>query len=229
MQKGGNRMPTTQQLLDEINALYPSSLSQDQKIIWMNQALRILYKYMNDNNIYEFLTVANQPFYTLPSDCPIDQIILVEVASDLAVTTSTTMTPYDYAAFNEGLDDGNYYYDAMKGLIGLWPIPSAAGYSAKILYRPKPFMLDSTSTGLAKVPAVNEDYQPAIVYYTLTKVCSAGHNPDVQLVNNYTNMYNAVIEMLFKDLMTKKSRRPTKTKHNRWWNGGYSGAKPIQF
>lgn len=209
-------MSTAQEILDDIDIRIPNVFTVAQKVGWLNEILLMMYKYMNasEKQIYQFTTIAGQPTYSLASDMTIDEIISVERASDLIVTTDTTFTPYTYKGLNEELD-GNNYFDALNGLIGVYPIPDTTGYSFNIIYEKKPPLLSSSN--LSAVPAVDDRYHNVLKFYVCSVVAKSGNNPDVELANNYTIEFNDAWALFYKDYSETKVKNPKKSRANKWW------------
>lgn len=207
-------MATVQELLEDIDIRIPNAFTVKQKITWMNQAMRILFKYMNDTAVTTFTTVENQSTYLLPTDCLLDQILIIEITSDSVVTNQSVFVKYYFSGLLDDLS-GNKYYDALNGNFGLNPIPDTTGYNGRIYFRKNPIYLSESN--LSAVPEVNPDYQIALEYYVLSVIAKSGHNPDVELANNYTMEFNNIISLMFKDKMEKQVKNPIKKRENKWW------------
>lgn len=207
-------MPTVQQILDDIDERLPNSFSTSFKINAMNDVMRKIFKYMNEKDIYQFNTVANQATYSLASNIVFDEILTVEMADDLTVTTSTTFTSYTYKGLDEEMTSNNYY-DALNGLIGLYPVPKTTGYTVNIIFEKRPTLLSASD--LSATPEINEDYHDLLKFYALAVIAKSGHNPDVQLANNYLADYNDMWFLMRKDSDEKKAKNGLKARANRWW------------
>lgn len=207
-------MPTVQQLINDIDNRLPNSFDNDFKVNAMNEVMRKIFKYLNAKDIYQFATIKNQSTYSLASNIVFDEILTVEMADDLTVTSSTTFTSYGYKGLDEEMTD-NSYYDALNGLIGLYPVPTTTGYTVNIIFEKRPTLLSASD--LTATPEINEDYHDLLKFYTLSVIAKSGHNPDVQLANNYMTDYNNIWFLMRKDSDEKKMKNPIKAKANRWW------------
>lgn len=207
-------MPTVQELLNDIDVLLPNTFTTAQKLVWMNEAQRLLFKYMNSMEVYEFTTVADQATYNMASDCTIDLIDSVQLCTDSEITVDSIFYQYRFVPLNAEFT-GNNYYEVPGGLIGLYPVPEETGYNVKIFYNKRPVLLSASD--LTVTPNLNEDYQPALKSYTLSKIAKAGNNPDVELANNYMIEFNNYMGMMFQDWAKNKAKVPRNSRANRWW------------
>lgn len=207
-------MPTVQQIIDDIDERLPNSFSNSFKVNAMNEVMRKIFKYMNEKDIYPFTTIANQATYSLASNIVFDEILTVEMADDLTVTTNTTFTSYAYKGLDEEMTS-NSYYDALNGLVGLYPVPKTTGYTVNIVFEKRPALLSASD--LSVTPEINEDYHDLLKFYTLSVIAKSGHNPDTQLANNYLADFNDVWLLMRKDADEKKLKNPIKAKANKWW------------
>jgi hypothetical protein len=207
-------MPTIGQLLTDIDIRVPNVFTTDQKIEWINEIQREIFKYMALIDTTFVTTVIDTFRYLLPSDIRVDLIKSVEVSSDLIITADTSFTPYTFKGFNEEFD-GTNYFDALENYIGLYPVPVATGYKIQILYEKRPIALSSSN--LSQVPELTEDYHNLLKYYCCSVIAKSGHNPDVQLTNNYMSDYNMLFLKMQKDLMERKIINPIKSRANGWW------------
>jgi len=207
-------MPTIGEILTDVDNRLPNQFTSAIKVGWANDIIRQIFKYMNKSKVYVFTTVKDQPTYALPSDGTIDLVYALKVANTTPTTTSTQFITYDYAGLEQNLT-GNQYYDGLSNNVGLFPTPTASSYEVRIFYKVRPTTLSESS--LTVVPNINEDYHDIIKFYILMTIAKSGHNPDVQLANNYQLDYDECMARMFKDEMEKKIRTPLKNSANRWW------------
>lgn len=207
-------MPTIGEIITDIDIRLPNVFTTDQKLVWANEVIKKIYKYMNKKEQYPIITIENEAFYPLPSNCTMDEIVSVIRSNDITITENTTYSEYTYKGLNENLT-GNNYYDGLNGLIGVYPIPNTSGYTFNIVYEKKPALLSSSD--LTATPDINENYHGLITFYVLSVIASSGNNPDIDLVNNFRADYNKEWDMMFKDYIETKIKTPTKSRSNRWW------------
>jgi len=184
---------TLSEILDMIDLLYNNNFSDNEKTIILNQQLRMIFRDLQNEEFYEFTTIADQCFYAMASDMSIDFIEYVGLTTDTTVTSNSSFTEYSFAEMSDVLS-GYKYFDGLSGNIGLYPVPSTTGYNVRIRYKERPVLLDSTNQSVT--PNIKEDYHMALVYATISEIASAGSNPDIDIANNYTNKFNAILREL---------------------------------
>lgn len=207
-------MPTVQQIIDDIKVRVPNSFTNAQIIGWLNEGMRKLYKYMNSTTFEAFTTVANQSIYLLPENCTFDQVLEIELTTDLIVTVDSLFTSYTYAEMFEKMQS-NKFFDGLSNNFGLYPIPTVTGWNGRIFFGNKPQLI--TSNDLNYIPEINEDYQDTIKYYALSIIASAGRAPNISLSNIYKIMFNDMMSAMFKDRIEKQIKTPKKNRANKWW------------
>lgn len=209
-------MPTVQEIISDIDIRIPNVFTINQKVDWLNEILLQLYKYMNAGNkeIYQFDSIKGQSIYSLPNDMTMDEIISVERSNDALPTSESQYTTYTYKGLNEELN-GNNYFDALNGLIGVYPVPDATGYIFNIIYEKKPPLLSSSD--LSAVPSISERYHNILKFYVCSVIAKSGNNPDVELANNYAREFNDAWQLFYKDYTVTKIKNPIKSRANKWW------------
>jgi hypothetical protein len=209
-------MSTVQEILTDIDVRIPNSFTNAQKIGWINEILLQIYKYMNsdEKEMCTFLTVLDQLTYLLPLNLTLDEIITVSISNETTISSDTVFTVYEFKGPNEELN-GNNYFDALNGLIGIYPIPDTTGYTVNILYEKKPDLLSATA--LTAIPGIDEKYHNILTFYCCNVIAKSGNNPKVTLSNNYAVDFNNAWEIFYKDYMKTKIKNPLKAKENKWW------------
>jgi len=213
-------MPSLQELIDDIDARLPNTYTNTQKISWINDLQNEIWRYMSEEELYEFDTIAGQSIYAMASDMRIDMIKSVLVSNSTTIDGTEGYTTYKYA----GPDDefgSNAYYDAL-GSLGIYPVPSSdtgSGYNVKVSYEPSPVAL-STNT-LTTVPGINSEYQDILKFRCMKVIAQSGNSPDVELANNYQREEDALMKKIKTDYHKKKFKKPRNTyrRSESWWQG----------
>ena len=207
-------MPTVGEILTQVQTQFPNTFTNAQLLVWGNEILRKVWKWMDEGEIYSFNIIANQPTYTLPTNgIDLDKITAIEVA------TSTAKDNWDEYYFKGLIDDGDqskYFYDALNGIFGLYPVPTTSIADGGRIFYGKKFTLMSDSD-LTVTPEVNADYHSIIVNYICMKAAGAGNNPDIDMRNAFAIDYNDDWKRMMFDWTNKKCKLPNKQRSNRWW------------
>lgn len=210
-------MPTVQQILDDVkNVRYPpaSVFTNAQLLNFGNEILRKIWQWMDNQEIYSFNIIANQPTYTLPTNGQtLEKITVIEIATD---STQEEWNEYYFNGLLGSTDADYYFYDAYNGTFGISPIPTTSITNGGRIFYGKKFTLMSDGD-LTATPAVNEDYHSLIVNYICMKAAESGNNPDVVMRNNFAQSYNDDWDRLMFDWTRKKCKLPLKKRSNRWW------------
>lgn len=209
-----NVLPTIQQILTQVQSQYPNSFTNAELLTWGNEALRKLWKWMNEDDIYTFSLIADQATYSLPTDgLSLDKISSIEIATD---STLEDWESYSFRGLLNEFQGGNHFYDAYNGIFGLYPVPDTSiTNGGKIFYGSK-FTLMSTSD-LTATPRVNEDYHSLIVNYMCMKAAISGNNPDTARHNDFAVAFNDDWDRLMFDWTQTKAKTPKIDRKNKQW------------
>ena len=156
---------------------------------------------------YSFTTSANQELYVLPEDCSIDMINSVTI-SDKA---RDQYNPYDWGGFkelksympNEKMTTNQGYYDGREGLIGIYPVPKDVR-KVDIFYMKKPKMV----TSLDDYIELDDNYIDLVKYNVMSIIAMSGHNPDIELANEYILLYNNLVQRANENKNEQQQRYP---------------------
>ena len=132
------------------------------------------------------------------------------MSKDATVTSNSEFTEYTFAELNEAMS-GYKYFDAMNGLIGLYPAPDTTGWSVRLIFRKRPALMDSTKTSVK--PELKEDWHRIFVYGAIAEIAGSGSNPDITTANNYTQKYNKLMEDI---LLAKHNNKKHPKKIKDW-------------
>lgn len=199
------------ELISLIDKEYPNVWADAVKIAWINEAQSQLYTYMNDNlrTNFELYTVKNEPLYSLPKDCKIENIEIVELFREVPAmeTSYSYVIPYTPDKKNSG------YYDGLFGQIGFSPAPEDDNYTIKITYKGKPADITATTDKLT----LDSDFIHLIKYFVLDKCASSGNKPDIAIASNFRAMYNDTLLRMSKIRGDRHNAVPRKKRCNPWW------------
>lgn len=182
---------TAKQILTDIDRRYPNTYSEEDKISWINDTMKEIYKDLAIQEFYSFNTIKGQNLYTLPEDCSIDNVKNVEISSK-----AKTVTNSDWGRFNalkSSLRNQDMYepsyYDGTEGLIGIYPIPNGT-YKINVFYNKKPKMI----TNVDDYIEIDDRYTDLVKFKVLSIIAMSGHNPDIEIANQYILLYNNLIQ-----------------------------------
>lgn len=209
---------TVKQVLDDIQIRLPHTYSQDSLFLWINETMKKIYKDLAIQESYSFTTTANKELYVLPEDCSIDMVNSVTISTK----ARNQNNPYDWGNFkdlrsympNEKMTIPGYY-DGREGAIGIYPIPKDVR-KIDIYYMKKPKMITNEDDYIE----LDDNYIDLVKYNVMSIIAMSGHNPDVELANEYILLYNNLVQkanenkneqqqryFVIRDLYKRKRRR----------------------
>lgn len=167
-----------QEILEDIDLEVPNSFTPAQKVRWINQTLRRLFRrFTLPDQVDKFQTTANVAFYPLPANCPQDRITSVTVDN----------VPFKYKG---GDEEAPYsFYTFVQGQFMLRPIPDKV-VDVMVFYSPSP--KDLVETDLTVAPDFPGDYHRLLVLGAAIEC--AKRIPDVTMANNLTADYMELIK-----------------------------------
>lgn len=183
---------TAKQVLDDIQVRLPHEYSQDTLFLWINETMKKIYKDLAIQSQYSFITSAGQELYSLPEDCSIDMISYVTRSNK----ARNQDNPYDWGGFKQlksylpeenMIEEG--YYDGREGLLGLYPCPKDVR-KIDVYYWKKPKMVTSETDYIE----LNDNYIDLVKYNVMSIIAMSGHNPDIELANEYILLYNNLVQ-----------------------------------
>lgn len=182
---------TVRQMIADIDRRYPNTYTNEDKIAWINDTMKKIYVDISVSEFYSFNTRKGERLYVLPEDCDMRNIKSVEISEKPKKDSLE-----DYGNFHElhfSLKDKDMfaqsYYDAMNGLIGLYPTPKESGYKINIYYRKIPKMI----TDLDDYLELDDQYTDLVKYNVIAIIAMSGHNPDIDIANEYILLYNNLV------------------------------------
>ena len=197
---------TVGQVLEDIQIRLPHEYSQETLYRWINETMKKIYKDLAIQSQYSFTTKAGQELYSLPEDCSIDMISYVTRSNK----ARNQDNPYDWGGFKQiksylpeenMIEEG--YYDGREGLLGLYPYPKDVR-KIDVYYWKKPKMVTNNDDYIE----LNDNYIDLVKYNVMSIIAMSGHNPDVELANEYILLYNNLVGQANEDKNEQEQRYP---------------------
>ena len=197
---------TVGQVLEDIAIRLPHEYQKETLYRWINETMKKIYKDLAIQSQYTFTTSAGQELYSLPEDCSIDMISYVTRSNK----ARDQFNPYDWGGFTElrsylpeenMIEEG--YFDGREGLIGLYPCPKDVR-KIDIYYWKKPKMVTDNSDYIE----LNDNYIDLVKYNVMSIIAMSGHNPDVELANEYILLYNNLVQQANEAKNEQEQRYP---------------------
>ena len=197
---------TVRQVLDDIQVRLPHIYEQNSLFLWINETMKKIYKDLAIQDYYSFTTSAYQELYVLPEDCSIDMINSVTMSDK----SRDQYNPYDWGNFkelksyvpNEKMAEPGYY-DGREGLLGIYPVPKDIR-KVDIFYMKKPKMV----TSLDDYIELDDNYIDLVKYNVMSIIAMSGHNPDIELANEYILLYNNLVQRANENKNEQQQRYP---------------------
>lgn len=197
---------TVRQVLDDIQVRLPHEYETDRLMLWINETMKKIYKDLAIQEQYSFTTREGQELYVLPQDCSIDMISNVTMSTK----ARTQDNPYDWGSFEElksYLPNEQMivkgYYDGREGAIGIYPVPQDVR-KIDIYYLKKPKMV----TDLDDYIELDDNYVDLVKFNVMSIIAMSGHNPDIELANEYILLYNNLVQKANENKNEQQQRYP---------------------
>ena len=197
---------TVGQVIDDIQIRLPHEYIDDTLFLWINETMKKIYKDLSLQEQYSFTTRKNQHLYTLPEDCSIDMVSSVT----MSMKARDKDNPYDWGDFEtlrSYLPEDNMtekgYYDGRNGAIGIYPVPIDTR-KIDIYYRKKPKMVRSREDYIE----LDDNFIDLVKYNVMSIIAMSGHNPDVELANEYILLYNNLVQRANENKNEQQQRYP---------------------
>lgn len=197
---------TAGQIIEDISIRLPHEYDEKTLFRWINETMKKIYKDLAIQSQYSFLTRENQQLYSLPEDCSIDMISYVTKSTK----ARNQDNPYNWGEFNQlhsylpeenMIEEG--YYDGREGLLGLYPCPNDVR-KIDVYYLKKPKMVTSDTDFLE----LNDNYIDLVKYNVMSIIAMSGHNPDIELANEYILLYNNLVQQANEAKNEQQQRYP---------------------
>lgn len=197
---------TVGQVLDDIMIRLPHEYIDNTLFLWINETMKKIYKDLAIQEQYSFNTRPNQELYSLPNDCSIDMINSVTMSTK----ARNQDNPYDWGNFEtlrSYLPDETMttkgYYDGRDGAIGIYPVPKDTR-KIDIYYLKKPKMVTKREDYIE----LDDNYIDLVKYNVMSIIAMSGHNPDIELANEYILLYNNLVARANENKNEQQQRYP---------------------
>lgn len=209
-------MATVAQIISFVEKIYPraNDVVEADQITFLNQVLDETYNKMlrvNQNYAYSDTdTVADQPNYSLPSDCTADNVIKIMVSKDLTVDidSATEWDEYEYIGVLDDFDlSSGQYYSTQGGSIYIFSNglpPTTSGYNIRIYYYATP----STLTATTDTPEINSKFHNLLKYGLISLVASMGDNPETEIADFWQRKYDEELITAQNSMSDKFNKAP---------------------
>lgn len=207
-------MPTTVQILADVDARLPNSFSESQKLAWINDTQRKIAKYLQVEQTYDFVASSSMA-YSISTNIRFENIkhLYTGDSTKIADISSTTIwQEHDYAGADDVLSGYKYYVPNISHFTSTGTSTSLCLYPestevrvARIYYNT---LLDDLTTTSGNAPLWNSEWHDILKYGVMEIIAKAGNNPDIDLANNYRYEYNDILRDIKKDNAVKKWKRP---------------------
>lgn len=189
---------TVKQVLDDIQIRLPHTYEQDSLFLWINETMKKIYKDLAIQEQYSFITSPDKELYVLPEDCSIDMIDSVTISNK----DKTNFEELKSYLPNDKMNEPGYY-DGREGAIGIYPIPKDTR-KIDIYYKKKPQMV----TSLDDYIQIDDNYVDLVKFNVMSIIAMSGHNPDVELANEYILLYNNLVQKANENKNEQQQRCP---------------------
>lgn len=197
---------TVRQVLEDIQKRLPHTYDESSLFLWINETMKKIYKDLAIQEYYSFTTNKGQGIYSLPEDCSIDMINSVTISEK----EKNKSNPYDWGSFkeirsylpNEQMNEPGYY-DGREGGIGIFPVPQDIR-KIDIFYMKKPQMV----TSLDDYIEIDDNFVDLVKYNVMSIIAMSGHNPDIELANEYILLYNNLVQRANENKNEQQQRYP---------------------
>ena len=197
---------TVGQVLDDIQVRLPHEYIDNSLFLWINETMKKIYKDLAIQEQYSFNTRAGQELYVLPEDCSIDMINSVTISTK----ARSQDNPYDWGSFeelksylpNEKMTIKGYY-DGREGAIGIYPVPQDIR-KVDIYYLKKPKMVTNRDDYIE----LDDNYIDLVKFNVMSIIAMSGHNPDIELANEYILLYNNLVQKANENKNEQQQRYP---------------------
>jgi hypothetical protein len=205
-------MATVQGIIDFADRKFLSAETIANKVSDINDIYIGVYieinRLKNETEIYELTTVADQPTYSLPSNCRMENIESIVISTDV---DGTEFESVEYIGLNNSLPSiGKYYGRATDGTFFLFadalPIQTT-GLIVRIYYYKRPTLLSESS--LSTIPELDSDYHDLLKFGLIQSLASQGLDSKTDIADYWQGQYDKKLQKVTKALSERYSAAPT--------------------
>lgn len=215
-------MSTVQQLLAQIDALYPNSVDTTNKVLFMNIAQNELSMYFGliaeDTTL---TTTAGTDTLTFPTGInDISQIETLDINNNLVSLGRNDFTRYEVGYVDDTDYSGKVVYQiytsaGVKSLV-IYPAPTVTGLTIRIRYRKA--LTELSPIALTVSPDFDSRFHDMLALYACYMICSTGANPDYIQSNRFMDQYDARVIDLWKHKMETEKVSRKKHRDGKQWH-----------
>lgn len=201
-------MPTLTEILADIDLRYPNTLTDTQKVYFINRILPKYYKYAPLEVATEITLSTGVGSYLSSADSGFrfENLIRLEMYDTTATIASSDREEYTLYP-KQGTNEARaieHVYDS-SGALGIFPTPSTSnslpGKHAIVYFYKFPAVASTTAS--SAIPDMDENYQEIIVHAAISMIAKSGINPDIDIANNA----QADLSELLKEARMERARR----------------------
>lgn len=195
-------MPTSQEILTDVDLRYRNSFTTAQKLVWFNEEQRELFDILEiDSPPYTFQTMAGENFYPLPRGFDAAKIKVVTYQMDDSADPT-------YIELEHKRNDNKQYtsygpwYTIVSDAMYLY-VPSSVPDARNVYIYRDADPADVLEGNLGVLPDLPTKYQEILKLGILKRI--AGARKDITMRNNYDMEYQQKIDDI---LLLKKMKEP---------------------
>lgn len=203
------------EILQDTDGRVANVLARSEKVRWLNQIQRRVFRNVNIPMTLYLETIAGQTVYPLDPDFPTDRIYRVTVDN----------VEYPYRRLDQ--PQGRRFYYLLLNHLAIEPMPMEDGLGIWVFYNKRPLeLLDGLTTAEIEaltdeelqevIPELPVDYHELYVLGLCEKIAKA--KEDVPLANNYVGDFNKLLAEMILQLMNQQPEYPaTRDVNRRGW------------
>ncbi|WP_421136156.1 hypothetical protein, partial [Staphylococcus warneri] len=196
-------MPSTQDIMNDINLRYRNTFTTAQKLVWLNEEQRELFDVLEiDSQPYAFVTVKGNNYYPFPEEFDFTKIKVVS----MQINTSSPNPAFKELPFRRNDDDvfapsGPWYTIVSNAMFLEYPGGVPDGMTVYIYCDADPANI--TESTIDYPPELPVKYHEILKLGVLKRI--AGARKDIVMRNNYDMEYQ---EKITDVLWDKKLEEP---------------------
>lgn len=211
-----------QALLNAVNRDYPNSVSNTDKVAYMNDAMSFLSPYfgtiIEDDSL---TTVVAQDSYAFPTGLTdVYEIISLAIANQATPSSRYDYTQYHLSKSEEAPMVAYSYYQIIDSTgakkLAIYPAPTIAALKIIIRYRKK--LTDLDENLLTASPEFDSRYHHILALYCCHKICASGSSPDTIQANMFMQKYDFARQEMRKFYMEQEKGQKKKGRDNKQWH-----------
>lgn len=206
-------MATVQQIINYATRYYPNAVSDANLIIDIDTIHKAVYnRIIRQKNIYTLetgYTVADQLTVTIPTTCLPENIIKIEISSDItgSIDDDTVWQEYERKSLNETIDSG-YIWGVVNSTTIILAVDGepidTTNYEIRYYFYPNPTAL----TAVTDTPDLDAEYHDLLYFGLIQTIASQGQNPDTEVANYYQKKFDERIMQIEESMRERYDNAP---------------------